>query len=347
MTTLITVNRAFHGQRITGQQRYATEIARRLGTHHGVRSVSPPDQVAARGALAWLWTLLALPARARRGVLISLTSRAPVGHRRHVVVIHDLFVLTNPEWYSTVYVRTHAPLLRRNLAEARVVVAVSEPVARQIRASGLTGAPVVVAPNAPSDVFARAQSLDAGPVLSGLGLTTDRYLLSVGSRDPRKNTRRLVAAHAGLPAAIRQRFPLVLVGGSHASFRDDELALHDEVIPAGYVSDEELAVLYRSARGVTFPSLAEGFGLPIIEAAIAGARLTVSDIEVFRWIGRTEMDYVDPLDVTDIRRGLSRLVETPGTVPVPDRGALAARFDWDRSAAIILRACQTAASAVA
>ena len=78
---------------------------------------------------------------------------------------------------------------------------------------------------------------------------------------------------------------------------------------AGYVSDDDLAELYANARGVVFPSLAEGFGLPLVEAAASGARLAVSDIEVFRWIGEHHVRYFDPTSVESIAQSLADMID--------------------------------------
>ncbi|WP_153001784.1 glycosyltransferase family 4 protein [Curtobacterium oceanosedimentum] len=333
----IYINEAFRGQKTTGQQRYAAEIADRLSEREDFVPLRPSGRFRQSRALSWLWTLGVLPWRARNGVLVSLTSRTPLRHGRHVVVVHDLFVLTNPEWYSRRYVQTHAPLLRGGLRGAEAVIAVSEPVARQVRERNLTKAPIVVAPNAASEHFDGNRTEADMEVLDRLDLRTDGYLLAVGSIEPRKNLDRLVAAYAALPEAVRERVPLVLVGGGSEVFRrvtlDDTLGLRS----AGYVSDADLAVLYRRSRGVVFPSLAEGFGLPIVEARRAGASLAVSDIEVFRWIADDEVDYFDPLSEDAIRGALERLIDgqRPGGAGTRERSG---RFSWAESAEAVARA---------
>lgn len=335
--TQVYINEAFRGQKTTGQQRYASEIADRLAQHEGFTPVAPSGRVARSRVLSWLWTLGVLPWRARDGVLVSLTSRTPIHHRRHVVVVHDLFVLTNPEWYSRRYVKTHAPLLRRGLRGARVVVAVSEPVARQVRERRLTMAPVVVAPNAASNQFDGKRRASDRDVLGRFDVQTSGYLLTVGSIEPRKNLVRLVTAYATLPEAVRMAVPLVLVGGGSEVFGEVRLSDTLGLRSVGYVSDADLAALYRSSLGVVFPSLAEGFGLPIVEARQAGAHLAVSDIEVFRWIAGDEVDYFDPLSEDSIRRAIDRLLSGQQAEGVETR-ARSGRFSWAESAAAIARA---------
>ena len=335
----VLINQSYWNQRITGQQRYATEISRRLESSPTYDGVRPAGFWAASTMRVWAWVQFVLPVVARRRLLLSMTARAPVWRRRHVLVVHDLFVLTNPDWFSRRYVWTHAPLIRAQIRSAAVVVAVSRPVADQV-ARLRSGRPVVVAPNAPSEVFTSAADAPADDaVLEARGLTPGSYFLAVGSRDPRKNLARLTEAYGRLTADERRRHPLVLVGGGATIFRGEDLVLPDGVVDAGYVTDEELSQLYRRSRSVVFVSKAEGFGLPIVEAAAAGApSLLLSDIAVFRWICGDDARYVDPSSVDAIRDGLRAEIDDPRVLK-PDL----TRFDWDVSAGVIGEACAHAA----
>ncbi|RFA18746.1 glycosyltransferase family 4 protein [Subtercola boreus] len=343
----ITVNGSFRPQPISGQQRYAREIADRVADSASATEVEPGPWFAARGLRTWAWVMGILPFSTARNVLLTLTSRGPLVHPRHVVVVHDIFVLTNPEWYSKAYVLSHAPLLRAQLRTAKAVVAVSEPVARQVAAAALTKAPIVVAPNAPSTLFldaAEKNAADVPPVLERLGVQGDSYLLVVGNLDPRKNLERLSRAYSAIDPHLRARFPLVVVGGVNATvFASVGISWPAEVVLAGYVDDAELAVLYRSARGVVFPSLAEGFGLPMVEAAVSGARLAVSDIEIFHWIAGENVAYFDPTSEPAITRALTELVTTDASDGRAFAADIRARFDWNTSARTIAQACRRVA----
>ncbi|MCW2810672.1 MAG: putative glycosyl transferase, partial [Friedmanniella sp.] len=246
------VNQSYASQRVTGQQRYATEIARRLLAVEGFEPVGPQGFWASSGVRVWLWVLAVLPLTARSAVLLSMTARAPLFHRRQVLVVHDLFVLTNPEWFSRLYYWTHAPLLRLQLRTAAALVAVSQPVADEL---ARYGARVVVAPNAPSEVFRSSTSeADDDSALTSRGLVSGGYFLTVGSLDPRKNLPALARAYRGLESQERQAHPLVVVGGGSAVFRGQDLDWPEEVVDAGYVSDEELRQLYRGSVAVVFVS---------------------------------------------------------------------------------------------
>lgn len=321
------VNGAFRAQRVTGQQRYATEIADRLLDLPGVTEARPPDAWTGSAAREWGWTLTRLPRAAHGATLVSLTSRAPLVASQ-AIAVHDLFVLTHPQWYSRRYVATHAPVLRSHLRRADTVIAVSEPGAEQIR--DYSGRDAVVAPNAPSAVFATPG--DARHTLDLLGLTPGAYFLTVGSLDPRKNLTRLAHAYGALPAGVRARYPLVVVGGAASIYRAERAPWPPGMTAVGYVADDDLAALYRHARAVVFPSLAEGFGLPLVEASAAGARhLVISDLPVFRWICADGATYVDPRMAESIAAGLTFAAHEDGPPPTIAPG----RFTWERSAAAI------------
>lgn len=335
----VIVNGAFRQQRVTGQQRYATEIADRL-IRAGAEEARPGRFWSRSTAATWMWSLLVLPVRTRSAVLISLTARAPVFHRCQVLAVHDLFVLTNPEWYSKFYVRSHAPLLRLQLRTAAAVVAVSQPVADQV-VSATRAVSVTLAPNAPSDLFAGGRA--ATEVLDRVGVTRSTYLLAIGSRDPRKNLARLAAAWASVPEVDRLACPLVVVGGSASIYASEAVQWPAGTVLTGYVPDDELASLYDAARGVVFVSLAEGFGLPIVEAAAAGVRrFVLSDIEVFHWIAGDGAVYVDPMSRRAMTDALLNLIRAETW---PEARVDVDRFVWEESASAVMAAARRVAGA--
>lgn len=331
----VLINQSYQMQRITGQQRYATEIAERLAETGGFAPIAPTGFWARSTLRVWLWLQVVLPVRARSATVLSMTSRAPMWRRRHVLVVHDLFVLTNPEWFSRRYVWTHAPLLRAQIRSAAAIVAVSQPVADQL-AEYYRG-PVVVAPNAPSDIFVTKPDPCADrDALAGRGLTAGEYFLTVGSMDPRKNLPVLARAYAALSEHERAAHPLVIVGGGSDVFRSESISWPAGTIDAGYVTDAELRALYSGARAVVFVSYAEGFGLPLVESAAAGAQgLVISDIPVFRWICGDGAHYVDPSSVPSITGGLRAAIRNPRPHHID-----LDRFSWDASANIVGQVCE-------
>jgi glycosyltransferase involved in cell wall biosynthesis len=180
---------------------------------------------------------------------------------------------------------------RMALAQATRLFTVSEAARRAIAASlGISQNRLTIVPEAPDPVFrpASPEAVAAARAAVGLG-DKERYLLYAGGISPHKNLETLIAAHARL-AVPRPR--LVLVGdlerevflSAAAAVRAQiaALDLQTDVRLPGFVADETLAALYSDAAAVVIPSLAEGFGLPAVEAAACEAPLLLSDIAAHR-----------------------------------------------------------------
>jgi len=136
--------------------------------------------------------------------------------------------------------------------------------------------------------------------------------------------------------------PLLLAGGgcddreeAALRARSRRLGIADRVHYLGYVTAGELVDLYRSASMLVFPTLAEGFGLPIAEAMACGTPVVVSDRPVHREIAGEAGERVDPLDPASIAAGIARLLDDPALAArrAEAGGRLAARFSWRTAAA--------------
>ena len=168
-----------------------------------------------------------------------------------------------------------------------------------------------------------------------------QYLLAVGTREPRKNFKTVAEAYAALPAATQARYPLLWVGPSGWG----DIALSPAVERAkqlgriclvGYVSNRDLAALYRNTILFVVPSVYEGFGMPVVEALACGALVALSKIAVFEEIAGNAARYVDPLDVEGWRQAIRDAIDAgpqrPRHGPPPDL----TRFSWRASAATTL-----------
>ena len=169
-------------------------------------------------------------------------------------------------------------------------------------------------------------------------LEPDRFWLSVGTLEPRKNQRRLLRAYAGLRARWGRTFPLVLAGGQGWMMNDfeklvAELGLGSDVILTGYVSDETLQWLYQNCFAFVYPSLFEGFGLPVLEAMSCGAAVITSTTTSLPEIGSAAV-LVDPRGEEAITEAMRKL-----SIGEIDREMLkqqgleqSARFSWRQTA---------------
>jgi glycosyltransferase involved in cell wall biosynthesis len=229
-------------------------------------------------------------ARAVRGldVLHCPTYRGPVGGRTPVVVtVHDLAVLRHPEAFNR-WSRRYGPrLIPRVVRTATLVIAVSEFTKRElVELLGVPEGRIRVVPNGVDDVFT-----PAGPAADG------EYVLAVGTLEPRKNLPRVAEAarRAGIELRVvgARGWGGVEVGGNGVRW-------------LGEVPDEELARLYRGAQCVAYPSLYEGFGIPVLEAMACGAPVVTSRGGATEEVADGAAVLVDPLDAAEIAAGIER-----------------------------------------
>ena len=233
-----------------------------------------------------VWYPLMVPRLARSeqlDVLHCPTFRAPV--RRPVcplvVTVHDLAVLRHPDTFNR-WTRTYSRLaVPRVVQAATTILAVSEFTRRELGA--LLSVPdekVKVVTNGVAEVFT-----DVGPAADG------QYVLAVGTLEPRKNLAR--AVEAARLAGVELR--VVGARGWGGVAVDGWL---------GRVPDDELARLYRGACCLVYPSLYEGFGLPIVEGMACGTPVVTSRGGATEETAGGAAVLVDPLDVKDIARGI-------------------------------------------
>ena len=213
-------------------------------------------------------------------VLHCPTFRGPPAARVPLVVtVHDLAVLEHPEWFNRWTRGYSRVMVPRVVGAAARVIAVSETTRAAIQR--LLDVDAVVIPNGVEDVFC-----PDGPAAEG------DYVLAVGTLEPRKNLARIAEACEGLELRI-----VGAPGWGGVEPPADATFL-------GEVDDEELARLYRGARCLVYPSLYEGFGIPVAEALACGCPVVTSAGSPMAELG--DVVEVDPLDVGSIRAGVER-----------------------------------------
>jgi glycosyltransferase involved in cell wall biosynthesis len=182
------------------------------------------------------------------------------------------------------------------------------------------------------------------------GVEPGRYVMAAGTLEPRKNLPRLIRAHAALPAELRRDHPLLITGPR--GWEEQEIlsavAGGDGVRLAGYVPDADLAALYAACSVFCYPSLYEGFGLPVLEAMAAGAPVVTSGVSSLPEVGGDAVLYVDPEDEAAIRAALERLLASPEErAGLAERGRRrAAEFSWERTTRAVLGELERAAGMV-
>jgi len=142
------------------------------------------------------------------------------------------------------------------------------------------------------------------------------YILAVGNFLPHKNLPRLVEAYSLLPTLLREDVRLVLAGspGGHGPARpvDRAALIRPGVVLPGFIAPEDLPLLYAGATALVCPSLAEGFGLPVLEAMACGTPVVCARAGALPEVAGDAAIYVDPSDVRSIASGLHRIVEDEG-----------------------------------
>ena len=259
-----------------------------------------------------------------------------------LTTVHDLSWLNHPETHPPERVRFLERHLPRSLEQAAAVLTDSDFIAGEIVARlGVPRAKLRVVPLGVDAAF-RPRAPDAlAPVLAKHALAGQAYLLVVATQEPRKNLARLARAYAALPATLRARHPLVVVGarGWLNAERERTLApleARGEARRLGYVDEADLPLLYAGAHAFAFPSLYEGFGLPVLEAMASGVPVLTSRGSSLEEIARDDAGSialcVDPLDEEALRAGLERLLQDEawrGAATL--RGlAQAGAFGWQR-----------------
>ncbi|HEV7938787.1 MAG TPA: glycosyltransferase family 1 protein [Solirubrobacteraceae bacterium] len=260
----------------------------------------------------WWHVLAARAANRQCDVFLSSNSYLTTAFTRipTVPIVYDMVTFEpsmRPNRRSTVIERlTLGVAVRRSALLLAISQATADALgARFPKAVGRT----VVAPLGVTPALAGALSVEETETLPGAG-----FVLAVGTLEPRKNLPRLVEAYRRLDRHLQEQHPLVVVGalGWETGTTLDALrSLGDRCTMLGHVSDAALAELYRRCAVFCYPSLGEGFGLPVLEAMAAGAAVLTSNLSSLPEVGGDAVEYVDPRDVIAIAAGLERLLASP------------------------------------
>jgi glycosyltransferase involved in cell wall biosynthesis len=168
------------------------------------------------------------------------------------------------------------------------------------------------------------------------------FVLALGTLEPRKNLPRLIEAFAALPPPLRDTHELVVAGAAGWGTRGTRQAIdrHEPMVRTlGWVPDEDLAVLYQACEALCYPSLHEGFGLPVLEAMQSGAVVVAAAVPSLREVGGDAAIYVDPYDTAAIRAALEAALDPDGRrAELAGRAReRAAEFSWEDAARGVLR----------
>lgn len=258
-----------------------------------------------------------------------------------IVTVFDLSCFRHPETHPPARVAFQKRHLPVALKAAAHIITISEfSRAEIVGYFGVAPERITVTHCAAGPRFRPHAAAELDAPLRELQLVPGRYVLTVGTIEPRKNLVTLVRAHALLPPELQRRHPLVIAGmQGWMTAQFDALArgavAAGTVRLLGYVPDESLPFLYAGAALFAYPSLYEGFGLPPLEALASGTATLVSDCSSLPEVVGDAARRVAPLDVeqwhAELRALLERENERAGLAALgPDR---ARQFSWRRMAA--------------
>lgn len=286
-----------------------------------------------------LWQLPSLAKRHDLDILHCQYILPPVLSCAGMVTIHDVLFETHPEYFERMFRLRSRILMRYSARRAAHVFTVSDYSKSEIASRfNLNGSCISVIHNAadPHRFFPG----DAGrDIVERRGLRPGEYLLTVGRIEPRKNHGRLLKAYAALGANMP---PLVIVGQLDSRRVDihkmiGDLSLTDRVILIGDADDTELPALMRHARVFIYPAIAEGFGMPPLEAMACGVPVIVSNLTSLPEVVGDAGVLVDPLDTDALTKAISVTLND-----VPSRSRLrqagperAQKFSWPESAKLV------------
>lgn len=332
VTPPVVVNARVLGVPSNGQKRVAEEICARL---QGITLAQPPAS-AASGIKGHLWEQLALPRLARGANLWSPSTSGPICHPRHVVTVHDIAFVDAPQWFSRSFATLYDQITRRLSRRALHIVTVSDFTRdRLIAHYGADPARVTRIYSGVSTAFRRMPPDQTRAALARMGIGDAPYLVTFFGHDPRKNMARIVQAWRQVSAQMPQARLVTFGRVSNATVfaQSDVGDVPASVLHVGGVSDDDLACLYSGAAGLAFPSLYEGFGLPVVEAAACGARVLTANTSALPEVSPPDSLLVDPESVGQIAAAMEALLTAPrDDAAAQARVAFAARFDWDQTA---------------
>lgn len=247
-----------------------------------------------------------------------------------VSTVHDINYLLVPETMAAVNLWAHRLWFRSDVLKADLVTTNSNATAERFMQRFGRKADAVITPGV-SDHFCRRPRGEVDQCLDRYGVKGP-YLLSVATREPRKNLDLLVEAFLGLKrSGALCHHSLVLVGGKGWGRRrlksSLELGSTEGIAQLGYIESADLPCLYSGTDAFVFPSIYEGFGIPVAEAVACGARVVATDTPELREAGAGgDVKYVEAT-VEALSKGILSALSAP-----PEKAFTEARFAWRESA---------------
>ncbi len=253
-----------------------------------------------------------------------------------ICTVHDLSHIHYPQYHPRERVKFLLKHLAISIEHAQHIITGSHFVRREIiDFFKLPANKITTVYHGVAKIFRPRAENDLKPVLARYQLLGKKYLLYIGTLEPRKNIERLIQAFCRLPPQWRAQYPLILVGSKGWCSYKLEKLIHqltqkEQFYYLGYVPEEDLPYLYSGAHAFVYLSLYEGFGLPVLEALASGIPCMTSNVSSIPEVVGEAGLLVNPWDVDAITAALSRLLSDPVLrADLKRKGLLqAAKFSW-------------------
>lgn len=259
---------------------------------------------------------------------------------RIVVTIHDLTCFTYPQYHT----ESNYQFVTRNVLQAArkadFIIAVSEHTKREIRQYlHVPEERIAVIHEAAADIFNEIHHEESILRIKHKYNIKKPYFLSVGSIEPRKNLARALVAFKALIELKNVNYKFVIAGGKgwkneafYALLK--KLDIDERLVLTGYVPEEELPLLYQGASVFVYPSISEGFGLPVLEAMASGVPVVTSNTSSLPEVAGDAALLVNPLDIFELYEAMETLATKPSLREELKYKGLkqSKKFSWEKTA---------------
>jgi len=279
-------------------------------------------------------------------VLFVPGHEVPLFFRRSTAVvttIHDVAFAMNPRVYDPASRQRQELAVQNAIRRARILLTPSNATKHDLESHYRVASDrIVVTPLAPTTPVIPAQAgiQQASELLRKLQITSGQYILSIGRLEKKKNTALLIRAFAALKRKYGAGNPYVLVLAGSFGYGEQEIQrvireenVADSVRLLGYVSDDDASILLTNALCFAFPSVAEGFGIPVLEAMEHGTPVIASNIAVMREVCGDAAMLVLPNDVLALSAAIGRMIDTATREEYTSRGFVhVEQYSWENTA---------------
>jgi glycosyltransferase involved in cell wall biosynthesis len=253
-----------------------------------------------------------------------------------VITVHDLANFKFPQFYKGAKQKYLTALTKRSAQQADRIIAVSENTKKDI-------VEILNVPESKIDVVYNGNNLVAPKNYDHVQLSVslpEKYILFVGTMEPRKNLEGLLNALILLSKNNKPNIPLVLAGpvgwkytGIQTKIKEYQ-SLGGDIIQTGYLNNDELCLAYKKATVFVYPSFYEGFGFPVLEAMSLGTPVITSNTSSLPEIGQAAVLYVDPYSTNDIADKIANLFQNQSEQMALSKNGLilSDAFTWEQSA---------------